>query len=69
MRHQQYRDVLFTAVSTDQVDNVLLVLRIDVGRWFIGQQQFGLVGQSAGDRHTLALADRKLLWFITQPMT
>ncbi len=60
MRHHDQRDVLFLAGLADQVQDLLLVAGVDVGRRLVGQQELGLVGQRPGDGHPLLLAHREL---------
>ena len=40
-----------------EIEYLLLVARIDAGRWLVGQEQVGLVGQRAGDGYPLLLSD------------
>ena len=57
MRDQQQRNLLFAARLAHQVNDLLLMPRIDVGRRLVGQQQFGPIRQCAGDGDALLLAD------------
>ena len=61
VRDQEECDFLFVARAANQVDDLLLIGWIDVGRRFIRQKQLRSVGQRPGDRHTLLLTDRKRL--------
>ena len=58
MCYQDKRNLLLFCRFPDQVNDVLLVCCIDVGGWFIGQQQARLVGKCPGDRHSLLFAHR-----------
>ena len=66
MGHQQQRHVSGGAGRADQIKNGLLVGQVDVGRWFVGQQQRRLVGQGAGHGHTLLFADGELSGTVVQ---
>ena len=51
------RDVFLAAGVANQIDDLLLVARIDVGGRLVGQEQAGPVGQGPGDGDALLLAD------------
>ena len=60
VRDQDQRHVLFATRFPQQIEHLLLMAGIDVGRRLVSQQELGLIGQRPGDRHPLLLADRKL---------
>ena len=55
--HQQ-RHGFFSAAFDDQVDDLLLIARVDVSSWFVGQQQSRAVGERS-ERWRLAVARRQ----------
>ena len=59
VRDHDQRDVFFAARLADQIDDLLLIARVDVGGRLIGQEQARPVGQGPGDGHALLLADRE----------
>ena len=59
VRDHDERDLFLAARLADQIDDLLLVARVDIGRRLVGQKQAGLVGQGPGDGHPLLLADRQ----------
>lgn len=67
--HQNQGDIFFAARVLDQIDDLLLMPRIDIGRRFVCQQEFWAICQRAGDSDTLLFADRKLRRTMMQPVT
>ena len=66
--HQDQGHVLFGAGIANQIDDLLLMPRIDIGRGLIGQQQLGPIGQGAGDGDALLLAHGKHGRLVPQPV-
>ena len=46
----------------EQIHHLLAVLRVEVTRRFVGEDELGVGDDGAGDGHTLLLAARQLLW-------
>ncbi len=60
MRYDDQCDRFFLARFAYEIENLLLMAGIDVGRRLVGQQKSRLVGQRPGNGHTLLFAYRKL---------
>ena len=65
---EQHRHALAALQSGQQFEDLRLHGDVERGRWFVGDQQFRLVGQRHGDHDALALAARKLVRIGVEPL-
>ena len=69
VRYDQQRNVLRLAIFFDQVHDLLLIARIDIGGRLVGQQQCWLVGERPCDGDALLFADGQLMRFVMEPVS
>ena len=68
MGDENQRDVFLGTSLSNQIDDLPLIPRIDVGRRLIRQNEIRLIGQRAGNRDTLLFADRHRPRLVVQAM-
>ena len=55
---QHQRDVFRETGLANEIDDLLFMLGIDIGRWFIGQEQARAIRQGTRNGNALLFADR-----------
>ena len=68
MGYHQQGYLFLTSSFSDQVDDLLLIFRVDVGSRFIGQQEHWRIGQRSCHGHTLLFANRHLAGLVAHSM-
>lgn len=61
-------DTELPAKVSDEIEHVRACGRIEVSRWFVGDEECRFRNECAGDRDALLLSARELVWAMVEPV-